>query len=92
MKCKLFINCQYYQNYSDTDTPYWKPKGGHEFVIEVESDVMYSNKLEEHLTKMVEDETTEYEKFEYRGHELKFSEPTELNPNKLMKLITNEDE
>ena len=98
MDVKLVINCQYYENYNVGpegfgEVPHWKPKGGHEFEIEVDSDVLlYSNKLEEHLTKMVEDETTEYEKFEYRGHELKFSEPTELNPNKLMKLITNEDE
>ena len=28
MDCKIIINAQYYENYSDTDSPHWKPKGG----------------------------------------------------------------
>ena len=91
MDCKIIINSQYYQNYSDTDTPYWKPKGGHEFQIEVNSDVlMYSNELEKHLTKIVSKQTTSHEKFEYVGHEVQFSEPTMLGTGELYDLINGE--
>jgi len=27
------ITAQYYENYSDNDTPYWKPKGGCDYVV-----------------------------------------------------------
>lgn len=91
MDCKIIINSQYYQNYSDTDNPYWKPKGGHEFQIEVNSDVLlYSNDLEKHLTKIVSKQSDEHEKFEYRGHEVQFSEPTMLGSGELYDLINNE--
>jgi len=91
MDCKIIINSQYYQNYSDTDTPYWKPKGGHEFQIVVNSDVlMYSNELEKHLTTIVSKQTTSHEKFEYKGHEVQFSEPTMLGKGELYDLINSE--
>jgi hypothetical protein len=98
MDCKLVINCQYYENYNVGpdgfgEVPYWKPKGGHEFEIEVDSDVvMYSNKLEQHLTKLVEAESTIVEKFEYVSHELKWSEPSVLSTESLYELIRKEDE
>ena len=100
MKSKVIVYTQFYENYNVGpdgfgEVPHWKPKGGHEFEIEVDSDVLlYSNKLEEHLTKLVAEESTIAEKFEYRGHELKWSEPStiENGKNKLYKLISNEDE
>jgi len=41
----ITIYTQYYENYSDTATPYWKPKGGQVFEIEnIESDlIMYAD-------------------------------------------------
>jgi len=33
MNCTVKVMAQYYENYSDTKTPYWKPKGGQEFQI-----------------------------------------------------------
>ena len=91
MDVKIIINSQYYQNYSDTDTPYWKPKGGHEFQIVVDSNVlMYSNELEKHLTKIVSKQSDEREKFEYRGHEVQFSDPTMLGSCELYDLINSE--
>lgn len=98
MKSKLVVSCQYYENYNVGpegfgETPHWKPKGGHEFVIEVDSDVLlYSNKLEQHLTKLVEAQSTIAEKFEYRDHELKWSEPSVLSTESLYELIRTEDE
>ena len=91
MNCRIIINSQYYQNYSDTETPYWKPKGGHEFQIIVNSDVlMYSNELEKHLTKIVSKQSDGKEKFEYKGHEVQFSDPTMLGSGELYDLINNE--
>lgn len=44
MKIKIKVTCQYWENYN-TDTinpPYWKPKGGYDFVFEVDDiDWMY---------------------------------------------------
>lgn len=64
MDCKLIVGCQYFENYNVGpegfgEVPHWKPKGGHEFEIEVNSDVLlYSNDLVKHLTKMVEAQST----------------------------------
>ena len=98
MDCKLIVGCQYFENYNVGpegfgEVPHWKPKGGHEFEIEVNSDVLlYSNDLVKHLKKMVEAESTIAEKFEYRDHELKWSEPSVLSTEKLYELINNENE
>ena len=41
MKSKFLFLCQYYENYSDTENPYWKPKGGVNFVLHIDSDCMF---------------------------------------------------
>lgn len=98
MKSKLVVSCQYYENYNVGldgfgEIPHWKPKGGHEFEIEVDSDVLlYSNKLEQHLTKLVEAQSTIAEKFEYRSHEIQWSEPSVIPTESLYELIRTEDE
>jgi hypothetical protein len=51
---------------------------------------MYSNELEKHLTKIVSKQSDGYEKFEYKGHEVQFSEPTMLGSGELYDLINNE--
>lgn len=70
------ITAQYYENYSDTDTPHWKPKGGQVFVIEEASMdmVMYTNKdvLIKVLTKLVENQSNEHFKYNYLEHEVDF--------------------
>ena len=30
---KLMINTQVHENYGDADKPYWKPKGGNDYVV-----------------------------------------------------------
>ena len=98
MDVKLVINCQYFENYNVGpegfgEVPSWKPKGGHEFEIEVDSDVLlYSNKLEQHLTKLVEAQSTIAEKFEYCEHKLEWSEPSVLSTESLHELIRTENE
>ena len=90
MEVTIRITAQYYENYSDTDTPYWKPKCGHEFTIKADADTIfytYDSDLKEILSKMVADESDSHNKYEYLGHEVKFFEATELSNDKFEKLL-----
>tara|TARA_B110000977_G_scaffold111857_1_gene144994 strand:+ start:286 stop:585 length:300 start_codon:yes stop_codon:yes gene_type:complete len=92
MNCTIKVTAQYFENYSDTKTPYWKPKGGQEFQIVIDSDVMmYSKYLEEHLTKLVSEQSDEHNKYEYIDHEVQFIEPIVLDKDRLYNLITSEE-
>jgi hypothetical protein len=78
MMISILVSAQYYENYSDNQTPYWKPKGGADFSFPVDSElVMYIKKgvLENALIKMVEEQSNEYSRYEYIDHEVKFSAP-----------------
>ena len=60
MNCTVKVMAQYHENYSETDIPYWKPKGGQEFQIVIDSDVlMYSNDLIKHLMEIVSAQSDE---------------------------------
>ena len=62
MMISILVSAQYYENYSDNQTPYWKPKGGVDFSFPVDSElVMYipNGVLENALTKMVEEQSNE---------------------------------
>ena len=73
---QIRILTQYLENYSDTDVPYWKKKGGYTFTIkDVNSDlVMYSNNLSKILANLVETENNEHSKYKYIEHEVLFQE------------------
>ena len=74
----ILVSAQYYENYSDNQTPYWKPKGGADFSFPVDSDLVmyvYKEELREALIKMVEEQSNEYSRYEYIDHEVKFSSP-----------------
>jgi hypothetical protein len=78
MMINVLVSAQYYENYSDTETPYWKPKGGVDFSFPVDSElVMYVRRefLENVLIKMVEKQSNDYSRYEYLSHEVKFSNP-----------------
>ena len=78
MMISILVSAQYYENYSDSKNPYWKPKGGADFSFPVDSDlVMYAYKedLKNALMKMVEEQGNEYSRYEYISHEVKFSDP-----------------
>lgn len=86
------ITAQRFENYSDTNTPHWKAKGGIKFSVEVEvNDIMYVDDLKSILCKLVENESTCHERFEYIGHEVIFHKPVIIPTNALMDLI-KEDE
>jgi len=71
---QIRILTQYLENYSDTDVPYWKKKGGYTFTIkDVSSDLaLYCNNLSEILANLVETENNKHSKYEYIEHEIQF--------------------
>jgi hypothetical protein len=52
--------------------------------------VMYSTKLESHLTKIVASQSNDYEKFEYMEHELEIIQPSVLDSELLYSLLRTE--
>ena len=78
MMISILVSAQYYENYSDSKNPYWKPKGGVDFSFPVDSDLVmwiYKEDLKIALMKMVEDQSNEYSRYEYISHEVKFGKP-----------------
>jgi len=78
MNVNILVSAQYYENYSDTETPYWKPKGGMDFIFPADSDlVMYTPEplLVSALSRLVEAQSNGYARYEYLSHEVKFFEP-----------------
>jgi hypothetical protein len=78
MMISILVSAQYYENYSDNQTPYWKPKGGVDFSFPVDSELVmyvYKEELREALIKMVEEQSNEHSRYEYIDHEVKFSAP-----------------
>jgi hypothetical protein len=78
MMISILVSAQYYENYSDNQTPYWKPKGGADFSFPVDSDLVmyvYKEELREALIKMVEEQSNEHCRYEYIDHEVKFAAP-----------------
>jgi hypothetical protein len=98
MDTTIRITAQFYENYAigpngPEGTPHWKAKGGHEFIIKADSDlVMYAPNLKDILTEMVADQSNQYERFEYIDHEVQFSEPSELSAEIFLTKVRNQFE
>jgi len=91
MNCTIKVMAQYHENYSDTNTPYWKPKGGQEFQIVMDSDiVMYSNDLVKHLMDVVSSQSDEHNKYSYLEHDVEFIKPVVLDSEVLLEKIRKE--
>ena len=76
--CTIQVTAQYYENYSDSNIPYWKPKGGVDFHFPLDADValyVYNEDLVRAITKMVEEQSNEHCRYEYIDHEIKFYKP-----------------
>ena len=89
----ITILTQYYENYGFHEgTERWKPKGGFDFVVEVDSDILlYTNNLEKILTQMVSEQSNDLERFEYLEHSVSFSAPGQLDTNRFVELVKLED-
>ena len=74
------IETQYQENYSDTDVPHWKMKGGQVFTVECGSDtVMYADNIEAVIVDMLEVRSNDHCKYTYLAHEVLFSQPEVLS-------------
>jgi hypothetical protein len=81
MKVLARVTAQYYENYGSADAPYWKPKGGQEFTVRVDSDsVLYDQQgVENTLAHMLTDRSNEYQRYEFISVEFVFCEPIALD-------------
>jgi len=88
----LRIFTQYYENYSDTQTPHWKPKGGQTFIIkDIEGDMlMYCDNITEVCSNLVSAKTNDHFKYEYREHEVDFIGDEEISVAELTKEVRNQ--
>ena len=87
---KLTIQTQYYENYNvgpegfneyGDKQPHWKPKGGHEFVIDnFDADFLFYDEVNtiKAITKLISDQNSVAEKFEYISHDVSFGDPSKL--------------
>lgn len=85
MKSNVIIKTQYFENYNvnaegfnleGDGKPYWKPKGGFEFQMEIDTDILfYCDNVESVFQKMLDDHETVAERFEFREYEIQWQEP-----------------
>ena len=84
MTSTILVHTQYYENYNVGpngfgETPHWKPKGGHTFKIEMDTDVLfYCGTEAEVFQRMLDKHETIAERFKYVEHEVQWQEPTLL--------------
>jgi len=88
----LRITTQYYENYSDSQTPHWKPKGGQTFIIkDILGDmVTYCDDLKEVCSNLISAKCNEHVKYEYREHEVDFMGDEEISVAELTKEIKDQ--
>lgn len=75
------ITAQYFENYGTGANPHWKPKGGQEFSIRIDSDILFYNKegVESVLAHMLDRLSDDYVRYELISFEPVFSEPIKLD-------------
>ena len=88
----LRITTQYYENYSDSQTPHWKPKGGQTFIIkDIEGDmIMYCDNLTEVCKNLISAKTNDHFKYEYIDHEVDFIGDEEISVTELTKEVRDQ--
>lgn len=68
----LRIIAQLFENYSDTDTPYWKPKGGLEYTAQVSDSMRMwasNDDIKELAIELLAAESNNHERVEYIEHD-----------------------
>ena len=80
MNVKVTVKAQMHENkafYEGGEA--WKPKGGHKFQIEMDTDLLlYCEDVTAILSKMVEAHNTDLERFKYIDYEIIWQQPTVL--------------
>jgi hypothetical protein len=83
MKAKVIVHCQYFENYNVGpegfgEVPYWKPRGGFDFIMSIKSDTLFyadSEIVVLAIKNLVKKQNTVGDRFEYLDHEVVFEEP-----------------
>jgi len=85
----LRISTQYYENYSDSQTPHWKPKGEQTFIVkDIEGDMLvYCDNLTEVCSNLISSKSNEHCKYEYREHAVDFIGDEEISVAELTKEV-----
>jgi site-specific DNA-adenine methylase len=88
----LRITTQYYENYSDSQTPHWKPKGGQTFIIkDIEGDmIMYCDNLKEVCSNLISAKSNIHFKYDYLEHTVDFIEDEEISVAELTKEVRDQ--
>lgn len=81
----VLVHTQYEENYGAHDwdqkgecPQHWKKKGAHVFKIELNIDVLMYSDAEAVFSAMLAEQTNDYERFTYIGHDVQFQSPTAL--------------
>lgn len=90
-KVKVRITAQNFENYNffNGGTPNWKPKGGRTFILESDSDLFFYDEdvCIDAIGKMLEEQSTSIERFEYVSHEVIFHDEIELSSDRFEALF-----
>jgi uncharacterized phage-like protein YoqJ len=88
MNVQIRITAQVQENYSDNNIPYWKMKGGREFIIDnVDSDVaMYTadNEMDSAIQNMLDEYSNNHTRYTLIEWEVIFSSPIVLDTDNFM--------
>lgn len=81
MKVQVNITAQYFENYSDTNTPHWKPKGGADFSVMADDDAFLycEEQCVEVIKALLAERSNDGQRYEYRSHELQFHDTIVLS-------------
>ena len=88
MNVQIRITAQVQENYSDNNTPYWKMKGGREFIInDVDSDIaMYTadSKMDSAIHNMLDEHSNNHTRYILSEWEVLYSSPIVLDTDNFM--------
>jgi len=90
ISCSIRVSTQYRENYGDVNTPYWKMKGGVEFVFNnVDDSVMYAfnSTIDQVITELLEAKSDDYCSYELLSWEWIFGEPRVLSTEDLISRV-----
>jgi hypothetical protein len=86
MMINVMVTCQYYENYNVGpdgfgEVPYWKPKGGHTFMMPFDSDSLYfgEDALIKGIKTLLETQSNLACRFEYIDHDILWEQPQVVN-------------
>ena len=88
----LNIEAQIWENYSDTDTPYWKPKGGQKFAIRFPIDAdelfhLHNDTIIEVINEILKDHSNDHVKYSYIEHDVQYYETIQIPEEEFLSKI-----